>query len=205
MPEATQATTITIVKRRGGAEPVVAENAPRLAAGLGGATTAAGMALSTRSCEPIHTSVIAPVLGSRSRTFIRPITGALNGENGAELPAIAVLRLASDVVTCDSTASIGSSRPIAGAVEVGTDNGAASEACWSYRARPDDVSFNKSVAAVAAALNCQIIAMPGVIRVTFQQPLPTGAAVTATGALVAQVYARGAVRCTTTASKAPTG
>ena len=113
------------------------------------------------------------------------------GGGGAEPSPDAAPRLASDVVTCASAASMGKSCPIAGAVEVGTGNGAASEARRSYRAGPGMGSFNKAVAAAAAALDVQIIPMPGAIRVTFHQPLPPDLTRAIKGTLVAQVHARG--------------
>ena len=141
----------------------------------------------TRMSEAITTSTPQT---RATRIAVRSINRALERKGGAGPTARPIPRLASDVVTCASTASIGSSCPIAGAVEVDTGNGAASEAWQSYRADRGEGSFNKAASA-PIALDVQIIPTPGSIRVAFHQPIAPDLTRVIKAMLIAQVHARG--------------
>ena len=139
-----------------------------------------------RMREAIPTSTLST---RAERRAVRLIADIQDRGDGAGPKLVATPRLTSDVVTCASAASIDKCS-IAGANEVVAGNGAASEAHEHQRTSTGDGSFNKTVAA-PAALNCQIIAMPGAIQVTFQRPVAPDQAQTIKGTLTAQVHARG--------------
>jgi hypothetical protein len=73
-------------------------------------------------------------------------SGVTDRRDGAGPKLNVTPRLASDVVTYASAASIGLACPIAGALEVGTGNGAASKAHQPHRVSAGDGSFNKTIA-----------------------------------------------------------